>query len=82
MTRLIQVGNSLGVRIPKALITQVGFKEDTDLLFKVTDEGLLISPINHSREGWAECFKAAQKEEDLLMGTEMTNQFDQDEWEW
>jgi antitoxin component of MazEF toxin-antitoxin module len=51
---LIRVGNSLGVRIPKAIIAQVGFLEDSDLVCKVTDEGLLISPS--CQEKWLYCF--------------------------
>lgn len=83
MTHLIHVGNSLGVRIPKAIIEQLGFKKDTDLEFKVTDKGLLITPKRQHREGWEKAFKSAQrgKKEQLLMG-EFDTQFDKDEWEW
>lgn len=83
MTHLVHVGNSLGVRIPKALIAQAGFKENMELTFKVTDEGLLIAPVRNSREGWEEAFKASRKgqKEPLLLG-ETVNTFDQDEWEW
>lgn len=79
MSRLIPIGNSLGVRIPKILIIQLGFNEDTELEMKITDEGLLISPVSHGREGWAECFK---EPDDLFLGEEIVNQFDKDEWEW
>ncbi len=84
MTHLIHVGNSLGVRIPKAIIAQVGFKEDMDLVFKITNEGLLISPIKSPRKGWAESFKMAEKDgkADLLLGEEIINYFDEEEWEW
>lgn len=84
MPHLIHVGNSLGIRIPKAIIAQIGFKEDTVLVFKVTDEGLLIAPSGSCRQGWTEAFEAPQKgsSEDLLMGEKIINQFDQDEWEW
>lgn len=81
MPHLIHIGNSMGVRIPKALIAQAGFKENAELVFKVTNEGLLISAPGNSREGWNEAFKKAGKER-LLMGEEATNQFDKDEWEW
>lgn len=84
MTHLIHVGNSLGVRIPKAIIAQVGFKEDMELTFKITAEGLLIAPVRSTRQGWAESFKKARKnlDEDLLLGEEIVNRFDEDEWEW
>jgi len=82
MPRLIHVGNSIGVRIPKAIITQLGLKENTDLVFKVTDQGLLIAPVRHSREGWGEAFKARKGRKDQLFAEEVINAFDNDEWEW
>ena len=80
---LIPIGNSLGLRIPKPIIAQVGFKEDTDLAFKVTEEGLLITPVRATREGWKEAFKSPKKhKKTLLIGDEVINKFDRDEWEW
>lgn len=49
MTHVIRIGNSFGVRIPKAILQQVGFNTDTNLVFKVIDDGLLISPEKHAR---------------------------------
>jgi antitoxin MazE len=41
MTTLIRIGNSQGVRIPKAIIEQTQL-EDKELVFKISDDGLLI----------------------------------------
>lgn len=85
MPHLIHVGNSYGVRIPKAIINQVGFNEDTPLAFKVTEGGLLISPLRQPREGWEEAFKPVGKrkhKETLLIGEEVVNEFDEKEWTW
>lgn len=84
MAHLIHVGNSLGVRIPKNLIAQLGITEESQLAFKVTNEGLLISPIRSSRQGWAESFKYGGKprKDTLVMGEKIINKFDQEEWEW
>ncbi len=41
MTTLIRVGNSQGVRIPKALIEQAHLN-NKELVFQVVDDGLLI----------------------------------------
>lgn len=79
MAHIIPIGNSFGVRIPKAIIQQVGFKENMDLVFKVTKEGLLISPEKQVRDGWEQKFKS--KEEHSLLG-DFSNEFDKDEWEW
>ena len=55
MATLIRVGNSQGVRIPKALVeqAQLGNKE---LVFQVVDDGLLIRPVKRPRQGWKEQF--------------------------
>ncbi len=84
MTHLIQVGNSLGVRIPKAILAQVGFKKEVELVFKVTEQGLLLCPSRSVREGWEEAFKTPKKasKEPLLLESALSNVFDEDEWQW
>ena len=56
MTMLIRIGNSQGIRIPKAIIEQARL-EDKKLEFKVIDEGLLIHPVKTPRQGWQEQFE-------------------------
>jgi len=83
MVHIIHIGNSFGVRIPKTIIQEVGFKENMDLVFKVTEEGLLISPAKQAREGWEQKFKSSKKgrKKPSLLG-DFSNEFDKDEWEW
>ena len=83
MVHIIHIGNSFGVRIPKTIIQQVGFKENMDLVFKVTKEGLLISPEKQTREGWEQKFKSSKKglKKPSLLG-DFCNEFDKDEWAW
>lgn len=58
MTTLVRIGNSQGVRIPKAIIEQAKLA-NTQLTFKVVDDGLLIVPIKKVRDGWQEKFECA-----------------------
>lgn len=83
MAYIIQIGNSFGVRIPKTIIQQVGFKKNTDLVFKVTEKGLLISPEKQAREGWEQKFTSSKKglKKPSLLG-EFSNEFDKNEWTW
>lgn len=60
MTTLIKIGNSQGIRIPKALIEQARL-ENKQLEFKIIDDGLLIHPVKKTREGWKEQFDKAIK---------------------
>ena len=83
MAQIIHIGNSFGIRIPKTIIQQVGFKESMDLVFKITPEGLLISPEKQTREGWEQKFKSSKKglKKSSLLG-EFSNEFDKNEWTW
>ena len=51
MAQLIQIGNSLGVRLPKPLIKQAHF-QGIELEFHLVDSGILISPKKNARDGW------------------------------
>ena len=83
MTHLIRIGNSMGVRIPQAIIHQIGFKKDMNLVFKVTEDGLLISSEKQARNGWEQKFRAHKKRfKDLSLLGEFQNEFDKNEWEW
>lgn len=53
MAHLIKIGNSQGIRIPKALIEQAHL-EGRELKLQLLQDGLLIAPEKVSREGWAE----------------------------
>lgn len=53
-----------------------------DLVFKITEEGLLISPEKQTREGWEEKFKSAKEElKKLSLLDNFSNDFDKDGWE-
>lgn len=65
-TRLVQIGNSRGIRIPKTLIEQSGLKDDVEISLK--GDALVIRPVSHPREGWAEAFKQmARRGDDSLL---------------
>ena len=79
-TELVPIGNSRGIRIPKALIEQIGLKHTVEIT--VRPGGLLISPVDgRPRQGWAEAFVAAGRSS-LLLPDCIENLWDADEWEW
>ena len=51
MAKIIQIGNSQGVRIPKPLISLANL-EGKELEYVVMDSGLLITPEKKVRVGW------------------------------
>jgi antitoxin MazE len=67
--KLIQIGNSKGVRLPKALIEQAGLK--TEVTIRVEGQSIIIEPQKkHPRAGWDEAFKKAIAEH----GNELTDE--------
>ena len=81
-TKIIPIGNSRGIRIPKAMLAQCGLEGNATLEPK---EGkLIIRPVPpRSRQGWADDAKrcAAGNEDKILWPEDMQDSFD-DEWEW
>lgn len=82
-TRLIRVGNSQGVVLPKKLLLQYRLAGDVDLV--PTAEGLLIKPIA-ARQNWDAQFQAAlaaepDTEGELLEGFADAD-FEDHEWQW
>ena len=51
MAKIIQIGNSQGIRIPKPII-ELATLGDKELEFVVMDSGLLITPEKKVRVGW------------------------------
>lgn len=80
-TRLVRIGNSRGVRIPKPLIEQAGLGEEVEL--RVEDGVVIIETPHRPREGWADAAKAIRERgEDGLLDEPTVNAFDETEWEW
>jgi antitoxin MazE len=77
---IIPIGNSKGIRIPKALMEQCGFDESMEI--EVEDNHLILTPISRLRNGWDEAFKTmAANGDDELLETPATA-FDDGEWQW
>ena len=51
MAKIIKIGNSQGIRIPKPIISLAKL-EDQELEFVVLDSGLLITHEKKVRKGW------------------------------
>ena len=80
--RLVRVGNSHGVRIPKAVIEQCGFKDEVELTIK--DDLLIIAPARGLRAGWDEAFQAmaAAGDDAPLLPDDADSTWDREEWDW
>lgn len=80
-TRLIRIGNSRGIRLPKPLIEAAGLEDEVELV--VTPSGIAIQAVQPPRTGWAEAARAmADREEDGLLDEPSPTQFEEEEWTW
>lgn len=82
-TRLIKIGNSQGIRIPKLLLDQVGLRGEVEVEAQVGQ--LVIRPAQLPRQGWDIQFKAmAEAGEDTLVDEEplTLNTWEETEWHW
>lgn len=81
-TKLVRIGNSRGVRIPKSMIEQLGL--EGDLTLDLRPDGLLIRPVPSARAGWAEQFQAmaARGDDRLLDADTACSTWDEGEWTW
>ena len=82
-TRVIKIGNSQGIRIPKLLLDQSGLEGEVEL--SVERDQLVVRPVRRSRHGWDEQFRMmAESGDDRLLDEEALSltQWDAGEWEW
>lgn len=79
---IVSIGNSKGVRIPKALLQQCNFTDTVHL--EVKEDKIILSPIKQAREGWEEAAKHASNkgDDELLIPDSIENDFDKEEWQW
>jgi antitoxin MazE len=77
-TRLVRIGNSRGVRLPKPLLEQAGLEDEVEI--RVESGVLVIAPVSTARAGWAEA--AAKFGPDGLLDAPSATRFDDEEWSW
>ena len=52
--RIIKIGNSQGIRIPKPMLEESGISEEVDLILQ--KKQLVIRAVENPREGWEKAF--------------------------
>ena len=80
---IIRIGNSQGIRLPKAVLEQCGIEESIELA--VVGNTITISPNRSVRKGWAQAFLKMHKSGDdqLIDGADgIVNNWDETEWQW
>lgn len=82
--RLVRIGNSRGIRLPKVLVEQAGLTGELEL--EVRRRQLVVrSSRRQPRDGWEEGFREmARRGDDRMLWPEspQPSSFDEEEWEW
>ena len=82
-TRIIRIGNSQGIRIPKLLLHQVGLFDEVEV--EAQSGQLIIRPSPVARQRWDEQFQAMTTDgDDRLLDAEVLvpTEWEASEWEW
>jgi antitoxin MazE len=80
-SRLVRIGNSRGIRLPKPLIEEAGLSDEVELCVK--DGAVVISAKSEPRAGWAKAARlAAGRGEADLLDEPASTRFDDEEWQW
>ena len=81
--RIVRIGNSHGIRIPKPILEATGLGDEVEL--EVGDGQLVVRAVRRRRDDWEASFTAmAEGGDDRLLDAEAieTSSWDEDEWEW
>ncbi len=80
--KVVRIGNSRGIRIPKVILDQYHINDKVELETK--EDCVIIKSSHIAREGWEKEFlKMHESQDDVLMiDDSMINDFDEEDWEW
>jgi antitoxin MazE len=80
-TRIVRIGNSRGIRVPKILLDQAQLPDEVEL--HAEPGRLVVQGARRPRMGWAEAARTmSQQGHDHLLDEPTDTRFDREEWEW
>jgi antitoxin MazE len=80
-SRLVRIGNSRGVRLPKPLIEEAGLSDEVEI--RARQGSIIILPAAGVRSGWSEAARQLRaRSEDRLLDDAGPTRFDEQEWTW
>lgn len=80
-TRVVRIGNSRGIRIPKTLLEEANLRDEVEL--HAEPGRLVIKPVREARAGWAAAARRmCVRRNDRLLDQPTPTVFDSKEWEW
>jgi antitoxin MazE len=78
---IISIGNSKGIRIPKAILEQCGLEDE--VVLSVQGKHLLVTSATHPRSNWEEATASMQPNLDREDSEWLAGSLnDETEWQW
>jgi len=79
--RIVRIGNSQGVRLPRPLLEEAGLGED--VVLRASPGRIVIEAARAPRAGWTAAAKAMHRAgDDQLLDRPGATRFDREEWQW
>ena len=80
-TRIVQIGNSRGIRVPKLLLERAQLPDEVEL--RAEPGRLVVSGVRRPRARWAAAARTMRsRNQDHLLDEPTPTQFDELEWRW
>lgn len=80
-TRLVRIGNSRGLRVPKVLLDEAGLPEEVEL--RAEPGRLVVCAATRPRAGWAAKARSMHRRgDDELLDTPAATAFETTDWRW
>jgi antitoxin MazE len=82
-TRIVRIGNSQGIRIPKLFLERSNLVEEVEM--EALDDKIVIRAAKQPRQDWESAFRAmAEHGDDDLLDENLASQshWDQTDWQW
>jgi antitoxin MazE len=80
-TKIIKIGNSQGVRLPKAILEMSHIDHEAELY--VDNGAIIIRAPKKARSGWKEAFAAMHAQgDDALLDEDTPTEWDAEGWAW
>ena len=80
-TRIVRIGNSRGIRVPKLLLEEAGLPEEVEL--RAEPGRLVVSAATRPRAGWASKARSLHRRgDDAPLDPVTPTEFDDTEWRW
>jgi antitoxin MazE len=80
-SKVVKIGNSRGIRIPRVLLEQAGLTDEVEMM--VEGNQLIIHSAQRPRQGWDAQFAVmAETGDDHLLDPILPTQWEEDDWTW